>query len=344
MPRPRIIVGIVIVLIVGDMAWAGEPLGRCGRLREVVCHRRFAPRILARRGRPRPCPSPLDESVWLCWKFEVGKPFYQEMTTETKLDMKVMGQSVTHNQKVTFYMSWNPVACDKDGNWTVKQKIEGVKMDVEIGGNKVPFDSTEKGGGGNPLVGSEFTLTIDKTMSITKVEGRDECLKKLIEKNKQDDPLLKIILDEALKQMSESLFSVVPEKPVKKGDSWTKTSLVKMGPIASLETNYQYTYEGPDESRLQKIKIETTMKYNPPGPNADGPLPFKIVKADLSSKELNGRILFDATKGRVRSSDITMHLTGTLTLEIGGMASEVTLDQTQTTKVKIRDVNPMGRK
>ena len=144
--------------------------------------------------------------------------------------------------------------------------------------------------------------------------------------------------------MSDPAFSVVPDKSVKKGDSWTKTAVLNMGPIGTFDTNYKYTYEGPDESKLQKIKVDTTLKYNPPGPNAGGTLPFKIVKADLNSKESNGNILFDSTKGRVGGSDMTMHLTGTLTIEIGGMASDVTLDQTQTTKVKTTDENPIGKK
>jgi hypothetical protein len=290
--------------------------------------------------------------VDLKWKFEKGKPFYQELTTETKQDMQVMGQKITQFQKVTFYLSWNPVEQDKDGNWTVKQKIEGLKMEIEIGGNKIPYDSTKEGGPTSPLsdffkalVGSEFTLTIDKNMKITKIDGRDEFLKKLVKENPQMEPLLKTILsDEALKQMSDPAFSVVPDKPVKKGDTWTKTAVLNMGPIGTFDTNYKYTYEGPDESKLQKIKVETTLKYQPPGPNAGSALPFKILKADLASKESSGNILFDSAKGRVGGSDMTMHLAGTLTIEISGMSSEVTLDQTQTTKVKTTDENPIPKK
>src|SRR6266568_9409567 len=137
-------------------------------------------------------------------------------------------------------------------------------------------------------------------MKIAKIEGRDEFLKKLIKNDKQMEPLLKtIISDEALKQMSESVFGVLPDKPVRKGDSWTKTSVVRMGPIGDSETNYKYTYEGPDESRRHKIKVKTTSKYYPPGPNADGVLPFKIIKVDLSGKESNSHIFFDTKKGRV---------------------------------------------
>jgi hypothetical protein len=290
--------------------------------------------------------------VDLKWKFEKGKPFYQEMTTDTTQNMTVMGQKITQVQKVTFFLSWTPVDKDKDGNWTVKQKIDGMKMEIEIGGNKIPFDSTKDTGATNPLsdffkalVGSEFTLTIDKDMKITKIEGRDEFLKKLIKENQAMEPLLKTILsDEALKQLSDPAFAVVPDKAVKKGDSWEKSATLNMGPIGSFETKYKYTYDGPDEKKLQKIKVDSTLKYVPPGPNAGSQLPFKILKADLNSKESKGDILFDSEKGRVGASNMTMKLAGTLTIEIGGMASDVTLDQTQTTTVKTTDENPIAKK
>ena len=140
-------------------------------------------------------------------------------------------------------------------------------------------------------------------------------------------------------------FAVVPDKAVKKGETWNRKATLNMGPIGTFDTDYKYTYDGADENKLQKIKVETTLKYQPPGPNAGGgALPFKIMKADLNSKDSNGNILFDGTKGRVSSSNMTMKLTGTLTIEIGGTASDVTLDQTQTTTVKTTDENPISTK
>jgi hypothetical protein len=347
MSSPRIIAGILILLMIGEIARADGRLRACSRARRC----RFVPLIIGRRI-AYPCPAKADDIIWIHWKFEVGKTFYMIMNTNTSQEMTVLGQRISQAQEVTYYVSFTPLERDDNGNWKIKQRIEGVKMEIDIGGNKILSDSTKKGTGANQLsnfyqalVGSEFTLMIDKNMKITKISGRDEFLKKLVKENPQMEPLLKTILsDEALKQMSDPAFSVVPDKPVKKGDTWTKTAVLNMGPIGTFDTNYKYTYEGPDESKLQKIKVETTLKYQPPGPNAGSALPFKILKADLASKESSGNILFDSTKGRVGGSDMTMHLAGTLTIEISGMSSEVTLDQTQTTKVKTTDENPIPKK
>lgn len=293
------------------------------------------------------------DAVKLEWKFEKGKPFYQEMQTKTKQTMKIMAMdNITQNQDQTFIFSWTPVDQDKDKNWIVTQKIEGVKMDIEIGGNKITYDSANPGAGtSNPLadffkalVGSEFKLTISPDMKVTKIEGRDEFINKLVKANPQMEPLLKQILgDEALKQMADPAFASVPPNPVKKGDTWEKQSKLNMGPIGTYDTTYKYTYEGKD-GKLDKIKVDTVLNYKPPEAGAAGTLPFKIKAAKLESKNATGTILFDNEKHRLDSSDMKLALEGKLTIEIGGMTTEVDLNQEQDTKVKTTDQNPATKK
>jgi hypothetical protein len=289
----------------------------------------------------------------LKWKFEKGKTFYQEMTTDTKQEMDVMGMKINQTQKQTFYLSWTPVEQAADGNWTIKQKIEGVKMDIQIGGNSISYDSTKDAAAANPLadffkalVGTEFKLTIDPQMKVTKIEGRDEFIKKLQQANPQMETLLKTILsDDALKQMSDPAFGVVPNKPVKKGETWEKKTTLNMGPIGKYDSTYKYTDEGRDEKdkNLVKIKVDTSLKYVPPDAGVSGGLPFRIVKANLDSKEATGTILFDTSKGRVSSSNLNLKLEGQLDIDISGMTSQVKLTQTQTTTVKTTDENPVKK-
>jgi hypothetical protein len=295
-----------------------------------------------------------DGPVDLKWKFEKDKTFYQDMTTDTKQTMKVMGMEITQNQKQTFLFSWTPEKQDeKDKSWTIRQRIEGVKMDIELGGNKLNFDSTKDPGTPNPLgdffkaiVGSEFRLTVSPDMKVTSVSGRDEFLKKLVTANQQMEPLLKQILnEEALKQMADPSFSVVPGKPVKKGDKWERTSKLNMGPIGTYENTYNYTYEGKDSSKknLDRIKVESKLTYQPPGDANTGNLPFKIKSANLTSKDASGYVLFDSAKGRVDSSELKLNLVGTLDIEIGTQTTKVDLTQEQTTKLRTSDDNPAKR-
>ena len=294
------------------------------------------------------------DSADLKWKFEKGKTFYQEMTTKTEQKMKVLGQDVTQNQEQTFYFSWTPKEQDPKGNWVIVQKIEGIKMKIDIGGNPISYDSTKDTNANSPLadffkaiVGSEFTITLSPDYKVVDIKGKDDFLKKLIQTHQNMENILKVVLsDDALKQMADPAFGAIPNKTVKKGESWERTSTLNMGPIGKYENTYKYTYEGADdkEKNLAKIKVDTTLKYLPPDANAasSAGLGFTIKSADLKSSDSNGAILFDTKKGQLVSSNMHLKLSGKLTIDVNGQASDVDLQQTQDTTVKQSDDNPLG--
>jgi hypothetical protein len=289
--------------------------------------------------------------VTLAWKFEKGKEFYQKMTTVTQQTMKVMGNTVTQKQTQTFYFSWKPEQQVGD-TWTIEQKIIGVAMDIDIGGSKIQYDS-KKENTNNPLAeffkaleGATFKVRLNtKTLKVEAITGREEFLKKLVQANPQMKPLLDTILsEEALKEMAEPTFAVVPTEAVAKGKSWTKTTTLNMGPIGKYKNAYTYTYEGREgkETKLHKIKVDTALTYTAPAEGTDSRgLPFKIKSAKLKSKNATGSIVFDAERGRVESSKMSLELEGTLQIEIGGQTTTVTLDQNQTSTVETTDTNPV---
>jgi hypothetical protein len=299
-----------------------------------------------------------DGSKLVLKAFEPKKPtFYQEMTTKTKQVMKVMQMEVTQDQNQTFYVSWTPQD-KKDNNLVVKQKIVGVKMDIEIGGNKISYDSTAKDQPANPLTDffkalkdAEFTIYInddpasDKYMTVTKVEGRQEFIKKLSSANAQLEPLLNNLLSEdALKQMAEPAFGVIPPKgEIPSDKTWKRQSKLDMGPIGSYDTTYKYTYKGTDKP-VANIDVDTDLKYQAPKEQKKDVLPFKILKGDLTSKDSKGVVHFDVEKGRVKDSKLDLKLEGKLTIEIGGMSTEVDLTQTQSTELKSSDTDPTTTK
>jgi hypothetical protein len=267
--------------------------------------------------------------------------------------MTVMQMKVSQNLKETFYFRCTPIGRDENGNWIIKQKIIGVKMDLDIGGSKVRLDPTKDKGANDPLsnflkavVNTEVTFTIDRNMNVRKIQGRDVFLKKLADSNQNNEPLLKRFFSRvALKQMTDTAFGMIPAKPVKKGDVWETTSALDMGPIGKYESTNRLVYKGPDknEKHLQEIEVESSLRYAMPDPNGATGLPFKILQVDLESKNAKGKILFDSWKGRLESATNTVNLTGKILVEIGGMPSSVDLDHTQTTTVKTSDDNPIKK-
>jgi hypothetical protein len=296
------------------------------------------------------------QAVNLEWKFEKGKKFYQKITTTTKQDMTISNQKITQTQTQTFYFSWEPKEYDKKAKtWTVTQKIEGVELSIEIGGQKIVYDSTKDAGQANPLsdffkqlVDSEFTMTIGDDMKIKgKIEGKDTFINKLIKNNQQMEPLLKEILnDEAFKQMADPTFASLPGKPVKKGDKWTRESDLNMGPIGKYHITNTYTYQG-EKDKKHRITVESKLTYTAPDNKAgQGNLPFKIEpdSTKLDSKKSSGEILFDLKTGRVTKSTMNMDIEGTLNINIGGMTTKVELKQSQKTEVETSDKSFIKKK
>jgi hypothetical protein len=303
-------------------------------------------------------PKDTGDKVSMKWKFTKGKTFYQKMVTKTIQNMKVMNNDVNQTQNQTFIFSWTPTAVDDaKGTATIEQKITGVIMDIEIGGSKIQYDSTKEAVANNPLgdffkalVGSTFTITLDlKNNSVLDMKGREEFLKKLVAANPQMKPLLDTILSQdALKEMAEPVFNVVPTTDVTKGYKWTKTTKLDMGPIGKYENKYAYEYTGPEgegDKKVQVIKVDTKLTYTAPGEVAgQGGLPFKIKSASLTSSNPVGLIKFNPAKGRVDSSMTKLELKGSLSIEIGGQATKVDLSQTQESTVESSDEDPIAKK
>ncbi len=281
------------------------------------------------------------------WKaFKKDQKWYQELKTETAQVMKVMGQEVKQNQEQTFLIEWTGLDPTKDGLLVAQQKIKGVKMKIDIGGVNIAYDSTDEKQPNNPMTDffkklqdADLKLTIDpKDMSVKNIEGQDELVKKLGQTNPQMEPLLKSILSkEALIQMAEPTWGAFPTTAQKKGGTWKKSSKLDLGPIGTYNSDYTYTYEGPDKGG-EKIKIDATLTYAQPKNNAG--LPFTIKEASLKSKEGSGSAIFDSKKGRFETSTMKMKIEGTLKIEVGGMETVVDLSQDQTATSKSFDQDP----
>jgi len=303
-------------------------------------------------------PKDKGDKVSMKWKFTKGKAFYQTMVTKTIQNMKVMNNDVNQTQNQTFYFSWTPTKVDDaKGTATIEQKITGVVMDIEIGGSKIQYDSTKEAAANNPLgdffkalVGSTFIIELDlKNYSVIDMKGREDFLTKLVKANPQMKPLLDTILSqEALKEMAEPVFAVVPTTEVAKGDKWKKTTKLDMGPIGKYQNTYDYTFTGPEgegDKKVQVIDVKTTLEYTAPGEVVgQGGLPFKIKGAKLKSSSPVGQIKFNPAKGRVEESTTKLSLTGELLIEIGGQTTKVDLSQTQESKVTTSDKDPLEKK
>jgi len=275
-------------------------------------------------------------------------PFFQEVTTETTQYMKVMGQEVTQQQKQTFYIKWTPSdKADKDGNSVVEQQVVAIKMKIDIGGNKIEFDSTVPPAkqAKNPmtdfftaLMGQKLTFTISPDMKVKDIAGRTEFITKLAETNPAIKTLLDTIMsDAALKKMAEPTWWAVPQK-TDQGGKWSDTSKLELGPIGTYDTTFNFTYEGKT-GNIDKVKIDADLKYTAPPKDKTG-LPFIIKDATLAGKSTSGEAFFDRDKGRIEKSKLVMKIEGDLNIEVGNVVTAINLKQEQTSSTQTFDKLP----
>jgi hypothetical protein len=317
----------------------------------MVAIRWITPALLLILGATAPLPgvpAPEPEGVTLRWKLDKGKTFYVEMSTDTTQKMVIQGQDLVQRQKQSFLFACTPKGQDKDKNWELQLKFARIAMEMDIGGNKINYDSANPANDDNPLtgffkamVGAEFTLTLSPTMQPVKITGREELLNRLGKVNEQMKPLLEQILnEEAQKQMMGPVFAGIPPKSVSRGATWTQENTLALGPIGSYQTRYAYTYEGR-QGRLDIVKADVTLKYKPPQGEAAKGLPFRIKDGTFNSgSEASAIFRFNRDKGRLETSETYMDLKGKLTIDIGGQETEVELAQTQKTVVKVRETPP----
>jgi hypothetical protein len=307
-----------------------------------------------------------DRAFTLKFKDDKGAlvPFYQEMTTDVTQHIKVQGQDLTQRQQSTFWYQWTPLKEEKvkEGNeevtkWTLKQKIEGLKMDIDISGNPIKYDSrTPDAGGsaGNPglveffknLKDSEFTVTLGKNYKVEKVDGKEEFIKKLGSGSAQMDALLKkVMTEDALKEMTDPTYKLLPDGPKKKGDKWEKKTNLNLGPIGTYELTYKFTYaepekEGPKKD-FDKITVETLINYTAPKDTTEGLL-FRIKEGSKLTSDpagSTGVVYYDPKNQRIDEATINIKLKGDLVVVIGGTDTKVELTQEQKTVIKTQDTS-----
>jgi hypothetical protein len=295
-------------------------------------------------------PVPPEDASGLRWKFEKGQTFYQVQTTRSSQTVTVAGSDLKQTQSLTYVMSWTPEKQDGD-RWILKQRIEAVKMEIDMGGNTIAYDSTKpkaaKGALDDffaALIGCELHVTLDRTYQVQKVEGAEKLVKKLTGDRPEMQALLQGLLSEdALKEMANPMPISAPKGRVEKGDYWVREKVTDLGAVGRWVGRWQCSHAGK-EGRNIKLKVDAVkVEFQPPKADAATPLPFKITASDFKSKNIAGWLLFDPAKGRMHSAEMSMDLEGELTIEIGGQAQTMHMMQSEKTTWTVSDSNPLKK-
>jgi RNA polymerase sigma factor (sigma-70 family) len=274
----------------------------------------------------------------LNWNLQPGHDFGLEIETDTRQAMKVQGGPVAQRQKQTFFVRYFPQG-RKGKHWVVVQRIDRVVATVDIGGNKFSLDTDRDVVPDGPLekvytalVGTKLQLVLDNDYKVVQVRGVPQMERKILAAYPGTETVIKQIVNEATFQGLNSFFQAVPRRAVCPGDRWRDERTINLGNLASTQVNH-YVYTGP-AGTLHLIKSEPTFTFRPPDPKAANVFPFQVKKVNLTTSEAAGTFLFDGDRGRLHSARQEVKLAGTLTVNVGGQATEIALEQAQTTIIR----------
>lgn len=278
---------------------------------------------------------PASAQTKLEWKFKEGEKFFLEQVVNNKMAVKVMGMDMNMDTVQTQVTSFAVLKKNSDGSVVIEQKIESIKIEAE--GPAAAFAQA-----GQQMEGASFKFTLSPKLQVTKFEGYEEFVKKL----GGDDPMLGAMMrmmmsEETMKQSAAEPFAFLPDKPVSKGDKWERKQNLQMAFIGLTSEN-KYNYQGKDTLNgkpVEKIGVTSTVKFEPPKGDAGG-LPFQISKADFKPEKSDGTFFFDASAGKLVSSEVKMKMKGTMGMSVAGQEIEMEMDVDTTTKTKLLDKKP----
>lgn len=282
--------------------------------------------------------------VQLRWKLDDGMKTTTTKTAKVAQILTLAGQEIETKSAQTSTSVATAGERDDDGNITVEVKIASLKSEMVLpGGVELKFDSekeTEPQGTAfdklldifEAMSKNQWTMTFDKDGKVTEAKGSNKVLEQL------DADLQKVVesqLDpEYIAETVNAVRDVIPSKPVRKGDVWTRSLTARLEAGQYLKFKTTYEYQGiveQDDRTLDKITAAMTdVEYG----TADD-APIKVTKSDLKIDSSNGTVLFDRERGLIVANQIKTRIKGDLTLNINGTELGGKLDLTFDSSEKI---------
>ena len=274
------------------------------------------------------------QEVKLQLKFKEGQKLWFEEVATVKQTITFMGQSQKADSKTTTVTSYTVQKVTPEGV-VLAMKIEDVDTKVE-GGLGGAIDQVA-----GKTKGATLTVTMSPNGKVSKVEGAKEFIQKLVGDDETAKMMKEFINEETLTKGVESTFGFLPDKAVKPGDSWTRETKLPLGGLGDFKLTNLYSYAGK-KAGGEAIDDKMKMDFAPPkGGGGFGGL-FKVVRGDLKG-DGKSTYLFDAQKGRLNTATTTLRMTGSLTMNVGGMESQIGLDMDNTSTTQFHDKDPLKK-
>jgi hypothetical protein len=227
-----------------------------------------------------------------------------------------------------------------DGRLPIQLRIDALAVQLSLPmGINLEFDSSSPAAqNDNPRlqalldtykarVGSTHTIILGRNNEVLAVEGAEKVLENATPA--AAEILRADINPEQIKKTAQQGYNILPNEPVGKGDTWTRTTSSRIGGGQILTYEIKYEYLGTEKKNGQELdRIGTTATSVTLAMDEKAQTSLKVTQSALKVDSSKGTLLFNRAKGQTMESNSTTHIVGDLTLSVNGMEFPGTLDLT----------------
>jgi len=273
------------------------------------------------------------DAVNLKWSLKKGDTFYNKSTVVQDMKMGFMGQDIDVTIEIGTVTRYTVKSVEGD---TAVIDVTYMSAAVDPKG-AVPLPGL--GEMGKKVKGAALTLTLTGGREVTKVEGADKLMARFKDADEFQKQLAMGLFGEApVREMVAMPFSLLPEKPVKVGDTWTRDEKME---LQGLDVKGKDTFKLDSAAGgTAKVSMKSDLSIKAGAAGASG-LPFKVKKLDMKAEKATGGYTFDMTAGRLKDSTQDVVINGSMTVDAGGQALTITMKIKMKQTVAISDKNPV---
>jgi hypothetical protein len=286
----------------------------------------------------------LAQKTELKYNLEPGKEYFQEITTESKIQQHIMGMDMEIGNTMVMEIGYKVLS--KDGKYydmEVRYISMSMDMDTPYGSNSFTTKSADESDPGSMMLARITNIPFEMRMrddgKVTDIKNMDAIFNSLMEgmgdiNNPEmmqlNAQLQQQFSEQALKSQVESFAKIYPDKPVAVGDQWESTmEMVSMMPM-NVKNVYQFMGEKDGYYHVQGISEinSTDMPADASGMN---------MTMDMAGNQTFS-FLIDKTTGWISKADIIQDITGDITAQnpMDGESFNFTMNMSSTITIKGR--------
>jgi len=271
----------------------------------------------------------------LAWKFAKDEVFFVEEVVRQEQSVTIADRTNSKKTQQTTITRYQVLDVSPSGDVELEVTIESI---VDDGGQPTAIAGR--------IAGSKFGMTLGADGKLSRFDGYASFVKRVANGNVQFERLFQSVLSEdTLRQTMVQLLTAAPGKSVTRGQSWQQKQNLNVGPFGTLSVDRTFEHKGVvdrDGISVVDLELRGVAEYKLPDPNTSR-LPFKISQGALQVDQFRGTGAFDLARQRLQRLDVTLHVSGSLTISVGPQKAELTIDQTQSSTLRVLDKNPRER-